>query len=106
MNLFRQPKPRCFEHINIYADDRRERLRRMEQRVREELARKDAGESSSANTQSAEEMRRRLHEAFTGDMRHLKRRERRSAAGGGQVMNIGLIAIILLIILIVWRLLL
>ena len=104
MNLFRQPKPRRFEHINIYADDRRERLRRMEQRVRE--ARKDAGESSSANTQSAEEMRRRLHEAFTGDMRHLKRRERRSAAGGSQVMNIGLIAIILLIILIVWRLLL
>ena len=106
MNLFRQPKPRRFEHINIYADDRRERLRRMEQRVREELACKDAGESSSANTQSAEEMRRRLHEAFTDDMRHLKRRERRSAAGGGQMMNIGLIAIILLIILIVWRLLL
>lgn len=43
MNLFRQPKPRRFEHINIYADDRRERLRRMEQRVREELARKDGG---------------------------------------------------------------
>lgn len=96
MNLFQQPKPRRFEHINIYADDRKERIKELERQT----------ELQSSNTGfDADAMRKRLHESFTCDMRHLRKRERRRATGGVS-MNIGIIAIIFLVILIVWRVLL
>lgn len=96
MNLFHQPKPRRFEHINIYADDRKERIKRLE-----EPADRQSGDTGF----DADAVRKRLHESFTGDMRHLRKRERRRAAGGVST-NIGIIAIIFLVILIVWRVIL
>lgn len=63
-------------------------------------------EQQSCNTGfDAEAMRKRLHDSFTCDMRHLRKRERRRAAGGIS-MNTGIVAIIFLVILIVWRVLL
>ncbi len=96
MNFFHQPKPRRFEHINIYADDRKERIRKLEAQA----------DRQSGNTGfDTEAVRKRLHESFTGDMRHLRKRERRRTAGGVST-NAGIIAIIFLVILIVWRVIL
>ena len=39
MNLFRMPKPRGFNHNYIYYDERRARLREIEERARRELGR-------------------------------------------------------------------
>lgn len=97
MNLFRQPKPRRFEHSNIYADERKERLRQIEERARQELGMTDA---------EADSMRRRMHDSFTANMHHLRKYENNRTSIGCFTLNIGLVVIILLVLLIVWRVLL
>ncbi len=52
-----------------------------------------------------DERKERLHKSFTADMKHIHWRERRGR-GGCLTLNIGLFAIILLVLLIVWRVLL
>ena len=37
MNLFQQPRPRRFNHKYIYVDERKERLKKIEQQAREKL---------------------------------------------------------------------
>lgn len=98
INLFNQPKPRRFEHINIYADDRKKRLKEMEERAKA---------TQDTATLNAEETRKRLHDSFTADMRHLKRRKAQQYSPGGCLTaNTCIIAVILLVLLIVWRVLL
>ncbi len=98
MNLFNQPKPRRFEHINIYADDRKKRLKEMEKRAK-------AAQDTTAL--DAEETRKRFHDSFTADMRHLKRRKAQQYSPGGCLTaNTCIIAVILLVLLAVWRILL
>lgn len=97
MNLFRQPKPRRFKHQNIYADDRKERLRQIEERARHELGMADA---------DAEAVRKRMHDSFTANMHHLRKYENSRSPIGCLSMNIGIIVIILLVLLVVWRVLL
>ncbi len=91
INLFQQPKPRRFEHINIYADDRKERLKELVSRASQYA---DGDGNGGGNSFDREAMQRRLHESFTADMRHLRKRERRHASG--MSMNIGIVAIIIL----------
>ena len=52
-----------------------------------------------------DERKDRLHNSFTADMKHIRRRERRGR-GGCLALNFGLIVIILLVMLIVWRVIL
>lgn len=96
INLFRQPKPRRFEHINIYADDRKERLREIVARARQHADGDDKSDFDNDGDTNfdREAMQRRLHESFTADMRHLRKRERRHA--NGMSMNIGIVVIIIL----------
>ena len=96
MSLFSMPKPRRFCHKNIYADDRKQWLRQMEDRARNELA-------QSANDRAA--MRERIHYSLTKNMSHLSRKQG-LGYNGCLLTNIGLVAIIILVLLIAWRIIL
>lgn len=70
MSLFRMPKPRGFRHNYIYYDERRERLRAIEERARRELGMEPPEEFCPEH----------LRGVFAGSTSHLRRaRERRSA---------------------------
>ena len=67
MSLFRPPRPRRFHHEYIYVDERKERLKRIEQEAREEL-----GMTSHKALD-----REKIHQAFQQAMPHTKRKRRR-----------------------------
>ncbi len=66
MFWFHQFQPRRFRHEYIYVNERKERLRRLEEKARAEL-----GKSSQPVSDREE-----IHRAFTGRMSHLRRRGR------------------------------
>lgn len=71
MSLFRQPRPRRFHHEYIYVDERKERLKQIEQKAREELG----------MTPHKALDREKIHQAFLEAMPHTKRkRQRRGVA--------------------------
>ena len=67
MSLFRQPRPRRFHHEYIYVDERKERLKQIEQKAREDL-----GMTSHKALD-----REKIHQAFQEAMPHTKRKRRR-----------------------------
>ena len=71
MSLFRQPRPRRFHHKYIYVDERKERLKQIEQKACEDL-----GMTSHKALD-----REKIHQAFLEAMPHTKRkRQRRGVA--------------------------
>lgn len=69
MSIFRPPsKPRRFHHIMIYSDERRKRLKEIEQQARRELG-------MEADPQPPEE---RLKGVFTQQSQRLKQRRKAS----------------------------
>ena len=67
MSLFRQPRPRRFHHKYIYVDERKERLKQIEQKACENL-----GMTSHKALD-----REKIHQAFLEAMPHTKRKRRR-----------------------------
>ena len=71
MSLFRPPRPRRFHHEYIYVDERKERLKQIEQKAREEL-----GMTSQKSVDPE-----KINQAFQEAMPHTKRkRQRRGVA--------------------------
>ena len=63
MNLFQQPRPRRFNHKYIYVDERKERLKKIEQLAREKLG----------LTPHKPLDREQIHQAFRAAMPHLSK---------------------------------
>lgn len=66
MGIFNQRKPRKFNHQYIYVDERRERLKEMEERAKRELG------MLPQEKQTAEE---RIRGKFVEQTSHLKRQQ-------------------------------
>lgn len=88
MGFFKQRKPRGFNHQYIYVDERRERLRELEERAKRELGLIPQAEKT------AEE---RIRGKFVEQTAHLKRQQER---GGGSSSKWLIIIAVLLVALI------
>lgn len=92
MNLFRMPKPRGFNHNYIYYDERRARLREIEERARRELGMEQSGGYDAD----------RIRGAFASGTRHSRRaRERRSHVSPR--LNVAVLVILLIALLALLR---
>lgn len=80
MGFFRQPKPRQFHHEPVYYNVRHERLRR---------------DDSQQNREQ------RIHEAFSGSERHV-RRYRQCVRGGSMLVGSGALAVIIIVLVLIW----
>lgn len=95
MELFTQRRPRRFNHKYMFVDERKDRIKDIEQRAKASLG-------GAAASPSAHE---RLRGTFLSATRHAsKRRERRLA--GGFVLTYGVILVLLVILVAVWKMLL
>lgn len=95
MGLFNQPKPRGFHHEYIFFDERKQRLKDIENRAKNELGIKD-------HTTALHE---RIRGTFLNATRHVRRRRERRASGG-LVLSSGIIIVLLLLLFAVWKILL
>lgn len=88
MSLFSRRKPRGFNHRYIYYDERRERLRAIEERARRELG-----------IEAPEEFRpEHLRGVFSGSTRHLCRAREREASGRPR-MHVAVLVFLLIVLL-------
>lgn len=87
MGFFNQRKPRGFNHQYIYVDERRERLKEMEERAKRELG------MTPEPQKTAEE---RIRGRFVEETTHLKRRKKK---GGGSSSKWLIIIAVLLVAL-------
>lgn len=94
MGLFNQPKPRGFHHEYIFVDERKQRLKDIENRAKSELGIKN-------HTAARHE---RIRGTFLNATRHVRRRRERRASGG-LILSFGMIVILLLLLFAVWKLL-
>lgn len=96
MGLFNQRKPRRFDHRYMFVDERKDKLRDVERRAKAEL-----GMGAPDRPE-----RERLRGVFLNATRHASslRRERRLA--GGFVLTYGVILVLLVILIAVWKMLL
>ena len=88
MGFFKQRKPRGFNHQYIYVDERRERLREMEERAKRELGRIPEAEKT------AEE---RIRGRFVDQTSHLKRQQERGGASSSKWLVIIAVLLVALI---------
>lgn len=93
MGFFNQPKPRRFNHQYIYVDERKERLKEMEERVTR--AKQDAEQPSDAEKTTEE----RIRGKFVEQTSHLKRQQDRDRTTFSKALFI--ILMVLLAILLV-----
>ena len=96
MGLFSIRKPRGFRHEYIYADDRKQRLKAVEERAKAELG------MPAAERPDAE----RIRGMFIGATRPPPRRRRERRLSGGFVLSYGIIVVLLVILVAVWKMLL
>lgn len=88
MGFFKQRKPRGFNHQYIYVDERRERLREMEERAKRELGLIPEAEKT------AEE---RIRGRFVDQTSHLKRQQERGGASSSKWLVIIAVLLVALI---------
>lgn len=82
MGFFTQRKPRPFRHEYIYYDERKEKLKKIEENAKRELG---------MLPERKEVDRERIHEAFINSTKHLKRRKEK----GGKVMSYKLLFVLI-----------
>lgn len=66
MGYFKMPAPRRFSHNYIYVDERKEKLRKIEERAKRELGMLPPEELT---------YEQKIRGAFVGETKHLKRRK-------------------------------
>jgi hypothetical protein len=88
MGFFKQRKPRGFSHQYIYVDERRERLKEMEERAKRELGLIPEAEKT------AEE---RIRGKFVDQTTHLKRQQERGGASSSKWLIIIAVLLVALI---------
>lgn len=95
MGLFTQRKPRRFNHKYMFVDERKDRIRDIEQRAKASLG----GEVSRTSGHE------RLRGTFLNATRHASKRHERRLAGVF-VLTYGVILVLLVILVAVWKMLL
>ncbi len=96
MGLFNLRKPRGFRHEYMFIDKRKQRLRAVEDRAKAELGMKDAPVDKGYE---------RINGLFFNATRHARKRRERKLAGGF-VLSYGVIIVLLVILVAVWKMLL
>lgn len=100
MSLFKQRRPRPFHHELVYANERRDRLRQIEQQARRELGLDKAPPNSQQAEQCAAD---RLNGVFLGATKHASRRSQ--LRGTPSRFNIIFLLLLLAIaIIVLWTL--
>lgn len=94
MMFFNNIKPRRFNHRMIYSDERKERLKDIEERARRQLGMPSGG-SNGSDRRTA----RDLHGAFSGSPERLRAGQRHARSGIGSGMIVIIIAILLFVML-------
>mgnify|MGYP001775414603 FL=1 len=95
MGLFSQRKPRRFEHRYMFVDERKDKLKAVEERAK-------AGLGMGGSAPQGYE---RLRGTFLAATRHASRRRERRLAGG-LVLTYGAILVLLVVLIAVWKMLL
>lgn len=88
MGFFNQRKPRGFNHQYIYVDERKERLKAMEERAKRELGLLPEAEKTTEE---------RIRGKFAEQTSHLKRQQERE--GGSSSKWLVIIAVLLVALL-------
>ena len=92
MGFFKQRKPRGFSHQYIYVDERRERLKAMEERARRELGMVPEAEKTTEE---------RIRGKFVEQTSHLKRQQEKGKPSSSK----WLIIIAVLLVAVIYALL-
>ena len=95
MGFLNQRRPRGFRHEYMFVDERKDRIRDIEQRAKASLG----GEVSRTSGHE------RLRGTFLNATRHASKRHERRLAGGF-VLTYGVILVLLVILVAVWKMLL
>ena len=93
MGMFTTREPRRFDRPHIYYDERKEKLKKMEEKAKREL-----GLLPEDPAKEQEERRERIHEAIVGGTKHLKRREERGGSGlSYQALVVGILVLLFIL---------
>ena len=95
MGLFNQRRPRGFRHEYMFVDERKDRLKAVEERAKAELGRAEPPCSG----------RDGIRGVFLAATKHARKRSERRLAGGF-VLGYGVIAVLLVVLVAVWKMLL
>lgn len=95
MGLFNQRKPRPFRHRYMFVDERKERIRDIEEKAKAELGMKADGRQKHE----------RIQGMFFNATRHVRKRRERKLAGGF-VLTYGVIVVLLIMLFAIWKILL
>lgn len=88
MGFFKQRKPRGFSHQYIYVDERRERLKAMEERARRELGMVPEAEKTTED---------RIRGKFVEQTSHLKRQQEKGKPSSSKWLIIIAVLLVALI---------
>lgn len=88
MNFYHMPKPKGFHHQFIYVDERKEKIKKMEEKAKQEL-----GMEPSAV--KPEDLRGTFHRATKHVRKHQERRNRMFLPGFGTCLFIILLLVLL-----------
>lgn len=88
MGFFKQRKPRGFSHQYIYVDERRERLKAMEERARRELGMVPEAEETTEE---------RIRGKFVEQTSHLKRQQEKGKPSSSKWLIIIAVLLVALI---------
>ena len=94
MSIFRPRRPRPFNHRLLYIDERKERLKAIEQRARREL------EEEAGTIEPQPE-----HETLLGAFHKPLRRNGLQQPGYSLLMNSVLLILMVLVLIVIWNLL-
>lgn len=95
MGLLNQRRPRGFRHEYMYADERKDRLKEIEYRAKAELG----------STDTPQQRHDGIRGMFLAATKHARKRSERKLAGGF-ILGYGIIAVLLVILIAVWKMLL
>ncbi|MBO4444932.1 MAG: hypothetical protein J5698_03200 [Bacteroidaceae bacterium] len=96
MSLFKQREPRRFEHNYIYYDERKEKLRNIEEKAKRELGMLE---------QETYDPEKQIRGKFVEQTKHLKRWKEEGVGGKKRLSPFGAFLIIV-VLLLIWRFLL
>lgn len=95
MGFLNQRRPRGFRHEYMFVDERKDRLKAVEDRAKAELGR---AEPTSPGHDG-------IRGVFLAATKHARKRSERRLAGGF-ILSYGVIAVLLVILVAVWKMLL
>lgn len=97
MRLFKQRRLRAFHHEYMYTDKRKDVLKDVEERAKRELGMADDKDRSSYED--------RIRGAFLNSTKYARRRSERRLSGGF-ILSTGIILLLIVLLVFVWRFLL